>query len=127
MGRRGDRAADRQPCSSHGQRRRSACFNRHPNGGQRSLSIKCVSAIFGRTLHRNFEVIIVPSYSNAQPELIAYLRTLSADPKIRVVDYKGPYNFSRKCNLGAAAANGEVVIFYNDDVFVITQVDSGDP
>ena len=91
-----------------------------PTGGNVRLLAGCVSAIFERTLYRNFEVIIVPSYSNAQPELIAYLRTLSADPKIRVVDYKGPYNFSRKCNLGAAAANGEVVIFFNDDVFVIT-------
>ena len=44
----------------------------------------------------------------------------SADPQIRVIDAKGPYNFSRSCNLGVAAASGEVVIFYNDDVFVIT-------
>ena len=49
-----------------------------------------------------------------------YLETLSADPQIRVIDAKGPYNFSRSCNLGAEAARGEVVIFYNDDVFVIT-------
>ena len=91
-----------------------------PTGGNVRLLAQCVSTIFERTLYRNFEVIIVPSYSNAQPELIAYLRTLSADPKIRVIDYKGPYNFSRKCNLGAAAANGDVVIFFNDDVFVIT-------
>jgi glycosyltransferase involved in cell wall biosynthesis len=54
------------------------------------------------------------------PEVFAYLQTLSADPQIRVIDAKGPYNFSRSCNLGVAAASGEVVIFYNDDVFVIT-------
>ena len=52
--------------------------------------------------------------------MFAYLQTLSADPQIRVIDAKGPYNFSRSCNLGVAAASGEVVIFYNDDVFVIT-------
>ena len=91
-----------------------------PTGGNVRLLARCLSSIFERTLYRNFEVSIVHNYRNAQPEVFAYLETLSADPQIRVIDAKGPYNFSRSCNLGAAAARGEVVIFYNDDVFVIT-------
>jgi O-antigen biosynthesis protein len=91
-----------------------------PTGGNVPLLARCVSTILQLTLYPNFEVIIVPSYNDAQPEVSACLRTLSADPRIRVVDHRGPYNFSRKCNLGAAASNGEVVIFCNDDVFVIS-------
>jgi O-antigen biosynthesis protein len=91
-----------------------------PTGGKIPLLSRCVSTIFERTSHQKLEVVIVPSYVDAQSELLAYLGALSADPRISVVDYRGPYNFSRKCNVGAAAASGEVVIFYNDDVFVIT-------
>jgi O-antigen biosynthesis protein len=91
-----------------------------PTGGDVRLLARCLSTIFERTSYRNFEVIIVPSYSDARPELMGYLRALSSDPQIRVIDCKGPYNFSRKCNLGAGAASGETIIFYNDDVFAIT-------
>jgi GT2 family glycosyltransferase len=91
-----------------------------PTGGNIPLLSRCVSKIFERTLYRNFEVVIVPSYCDAEPEVFTYLEMLSADPRIRVVDYRGSYNFSRKCNFGAAAAGGEVAIFYNDDVFVIS-------
>jgi GT2 family glycosyltransferase len=91
-----------------------------PTGGNVPLLARCVSSIFERTLYRNFEVVIVHNYREPQPEVFASLETLSADPQIRVVHYEGPYNFSRQCNLAAAEARGEVVIFYNDDVFVIS-------
>jgi GT2 family glycosyltransferase/glycosyltransferase involved in cell wall biosynthesis len=91
-----------------------------PTGGNVQLLAQCLSTIFERTLYRNFEVIIVHNYRTALPEVFTYLKTLSTDPQVRVIDAKGPYNFSRSCNLGVAAARGEVVIFYNDDVFVIT-------
>ena len=92
-----------------------------PTGGNVRLLARCVSKIFECTLYRNFEVVIVPSYTNAQPEVSAYLGTLSRNPQVRIVDYEGPYNFSRKCNLGAAAARGKILIFLNDDVFVISR------
>lgn len=34
----------------------------------------------------------------------------------RFIAYDKPYNFSDKCNVGAAHAKGEIVIFFNDDV-----------
>jgi GT2 family glycosyltransferase len=91
-----------------------------PTGGNVPLLARCVSTIFQRTSYRKSEIVIVPSYGDAHSELLQYLGALSTDPRVHVVDYRGPYNFSRKCNLGAAAASGEVVIFYNDDVFVVT-------
>jgi GT2 family glycosyltransferase len=36
------------------------------------------------------------------------------------VPFRGPFNFSRKCNVGALAATGEYLCFLNDDVEVIT-------
>jgi GT2 family glycosyltransferase/glycosyltransferase involved in cell wall biosynthesis len=91
-----------------------------PTVGNIELLSRSVATIFERTLYRNFEVILVHNYRSAQPEVFQHLGTLSDDPRICVIDSKGPFNFSRSCNLGVAAARGEVVIFYNDDVFVIS-------
>jgi len=40
----------------------------------------------------------------------------AANASIRFVPYDKPFNFSDKCNVGAAAATGERLIFFNDDV-----------
>src|SRR5207253_1721112 len=39
-----------------------------------------------------------------------------AQPPFRFVSFDKPFNFSEKCNLGAEAAAGERLIFFNDDV-----------
>jgi GT2 family glycosyltransferase/SAM-dependent methyltransferase len=90
-----------------------------PTGGNIRLLTRCLSAIFERSLYRNVEVVVVRN-SATMLEALPYLEMLSRDPQISVVDTKRPYNFSESCNLGARVAHGEVVIFYNDDVFVIS-------
>ncbi len=42
-------------------------------------------------------------------------------PVARFIRYDKPYNFSDKCNEGARNAQGEIVVFYNDDVFPISR------
>jgi len=39
---------------------------------------------------------------------------------VRFIKYDKPYNFSDKCNVGAAAATGKSLIFFNDDVRIIS-------
>ena len=74
-----------------------------------------VRSIFARTWYTNFEVLVVtnsPMAARLRPEL--------ADPRLRWIAYDRPFNFSDKCNVGAAAAEAEYVVFFNDDVRVIT-------
>ena len=73
-----------------------------------------VSSILARTSYREFEILVVTNSS-----IPAALRDLE-DATVRFVRYQKPFNFSDKCNVGAAAATGEFVLFYNDDVRVIT-------
>lgn len=40
----------------------------------------------------------------------------SLGDNIRIVEFDEPFNFSKKCNLGAANARGEVLLFLNDDM-----------
>jgi GT2 family glycosyltransferase len=39
---------------------------------------------------------------------------------VRVVPYDRPFNFSDKCNVGALAADADVVVFLNDDMLALT-------
>lgn len=52
------------------------------------------------------------------PALLGRLGRLS--PNIRLVEYDEPFSFARKCNVGADAAAGDVLIIINDDMEVIT-------
>ena len=90
-----------------------------PTGGKIELLSRCVSGIFENTIYENFEIIIVRN-TDTNPEASPYLEALSANPRVLVVNTNEPYNFSQSCNQGAAAARGDFVIFYNDDVFVIS-------
>jgi glycosyltransferase involved in cell wall biosynthesis len=47
-------------------------------------------------------------------ESLKFIETENAS--IRLVPYDKPFNFSDKCNAGAAEATGERLIFFNDDV-----------
>jgi GT2 family glycosyltransferase len=40
---------------------------------------------------------------------------------LKLVAYNPPFNFSRKCNLGAQQAKGDVIIFINDDTKFISK------
>jgi glycosyltransferase involved in cell wall biosynthesis len=73
-----------------------------------------VGSILAHTSYREFEILVVTNSSIA-----VALRALEDGPA-RFVRYDKPFNFSDKCNVGAAAARGEFVFFYNDDVRVIT-------
>jgi glycosyltransferase involved in cell wall biosynthesis len=73
-----------------------------------------VESIVSNSSYANYEILVVTNSS-----LIASAGN-QLGPATRFVPYNKPYNFSDKCNAGAARANGDYVIFFNDDVRVIT-------
>jgi GT2 family glycosyltransferase len=64
------------------------------------------------TNYPDLEIVLV---TNSQ--LLESLQRLEGqNAAVRFVAYDKPFNFSDKCNLGAEAATGERLIFFNDDV-----------
>ena len=77
-----------------------------------------VRSITTRTWYEAYEVYVVTTSA-----LAARLRPTLAHPRLRWVAYDRPFNFSDKCNVGARAAaeaGAWYVVFFNDDVRVIT-------
>ncbi|HEX4630511.1 MAG TPA: glycosyltransferase [Chthoniobacterales bacterium] len=72
----------------------------------------CLQDLPRATKYPDVEIVLV---TNSQ--LMDSLKFLEADgAKIRLIPYDKPFNFSEKCNVGAEAATGERLIFFNDDV-----------
>jgi ADP-heptose:LPS heptosyltransferase/GT2 family glycosyltransferase len=86
-----------------------------PTGGNVEFLSTCVAGLFEGTAYQQFELIILYN-TMTRPEVFPYLETLSGEPRIRVIDSEGPFNFSRICNLGAAVSHGEFLLFLNDDI-----------
>lgn len=70
-------------------------------------------SIWENTDYVNLEVLVVCN----GPLADRLMGEFSGWPSLRFVKYDKKYNFSDKCNEGAEAARGEIVVFYNDDVF----------
>ena len=90
-----------------------------PTGGNVPLLSKCLDGIFSGTSYRHLEVVVVHN-AETKREALPYLDTLSRGRRVMVIDTRQPFNFSQSCNLGAAAAAGDVLLFLNDDIVVIS-------
>ncbi|HVR05897.1 MAG TPA: methyltransferase domain-containing protein [Solirubrobacteraceae bacterium] len=77
---------------------------------------RCLEAIAGRSTYRGLEVVIANTSGGELGSTANALRHL----RHQIVDVPGPFNYSRANNAAAAAAEGEYLIFLNDDCEVVT-------
>jgi glycosyltransferase involved in cell wall biosynthesis len=75
----------------------------------------CIELLLKNTLYLNFEIIVVTNSELGENILGCF----KDDPRIKIHRFDKPFNFSLKCNEGAAISNGEFLLFLNDDVEAI--------
>ncbi len=80
---------------------------------------KCVSSITEKSTYNNYEIIIAENNST-EPEIFEYYKKLETNPKIKVVYYKGVFNYSAVNNFASKYAKGDYLLLLNNDVSVIT-------
>ncbi|MFZ1381844.1 MAG: glycosyltransferase [Scrofimicrobium sp.] len=87
-------------------------------GEKRELVTENVRSLLSHTQHQNLEVVIVHDRGTPQ----STLDELQAVCGSRLVtkEYDAPFNFSEKCNLGFLASTGDIVVFLNDDMEIIS-------
>ncbi|WP_245866484.1 glycosyltransferase family 2 protein [Diaminobutyricimonas aerilata] len=83
-------------------------------GEERVFVVDAVRSILEHTAHEAIEFVIV--YDSDTPADVLESLEEVAGPKLRLVPYLDPFNFSRKCNVGVLASRGEYVLVVNDDI-----------
>lgn len=78
----------------------------------------CVTGLLERTDYPNIELIIANNDS-IEPETLAYFDKLRADPRVRILDCPGPFNFSAINNAAVRASTGEIVLLLNNDIEMV--------
>jgi len=96
----------------------SAAYTKTVRGKKCLLLDNCLRSILLNTTYPNFEVVVVLDNNEFQND--PSLKETMLDPRITVVDYEKPFDFSDKCNTGAVFSSGEILLFLNDDTEVIT-------
>jgi glycosyltransferase involved in cell wall biosynthesis len=80
---------------------------------------RCVDSILDRTDYGNYEILIVDNQSRAE-DTLDYFRAVVADPRVRVLAYDQPFNYSALNNYAVRHASGDLIALVNNDIEVIS-------
>jgi GT2 family glycosyltransferase len=85
---------------------------------ERIMVVEAVRDLVERSTYEPLEIVVVAD-TDTPPDVLQELRAVAGE-QLRLVPYDRPFDFSEKVNVGASHATGELLLFLNDDVQVIT-------
>lgn len=92
-----------------------------PNKDQRVMLARCVDSIRAKTTYPNYEIVIIENNS-VSAEIEAYYAELEREETFpgRVLRYPDSFNYSLINNWGVERANGELLLFLNNDTEILS-------
>lgn len=89
-----------------------------PTRDRAELLAQCAEGVLEQTDYAPLELLIVDNGS-VEPETHALFERLKADPRVRILEAPGPFNFSALNNRAVAEARGEILLLLNNDISMI--------
>ena len=89
-----------------------------PTKNNAAVLERCVTSIHERTRYANFEIIVMDNGST-QADALAVLRNFEWQPRTKVQLHRRPFNYSEINNTGVRTAEGELLVFLNDDTEIL--------
>lgn len=80
---------------------------------------RCIESILTLTDYDNYEIVIVDNQSSER-ETQEYLGQVVSEPRVRVLAYDQPFNYSALNNYAVRQTSGELAGFVNNDIEVIS-------
>ena len=78
----------------------------------------CMDGLLKKTDYPDLEVLVVDNASK-EPKTLDYFNSLVRDPRVKLIEYPGKFNFSAINNFAVKATTGSIIGFINDDIEVI--------
>jgi GT2 family glycosyltransferase len=79
---------------------------------------RCLDSIM-KSSYRNFEILLISNNSEEKETFSVVNEFLQQDARIKFHEYNQPFNYSAINNWGASQANGDYLLFLNNDTEVI--------
>lgn len=80
----------------------------------------CVESVIAKTIYKNFEILLV-SNNSVEERTFHYLNSVGKiDPRIRVLEYNHPFNYSAINNWAVRQSDGAYILLLNNDTKVIS-------
>ena len=79
----------------------------------------CIDSILRRSSYNNYSIMIVDN-SSVERETFEYYNSLKDNPKISILEYDRPFNFSAVNNYAVSKADSEFLVLLNNDTEVIS-------
>lgn len=79
----------------------------------------CISSILSKRGFQNYEILVVENNSTDE-STFRYYEELASEPQVRLLEWNHPFNYSSINNWAAEQARGNLLLFLNNDVEVIT-------
>jgi GT2 family glycosyltransferase len=93
-----------------------------PTRDQVELLSDCLQSVLNARAEYDGDVeILVVDNDSVEPEALSFLAELAAKDLVRVMPYRGRFNWSAINNYAAKTARGEAIIFLNNDTRVLSQ------
>ena len=86
-----------------------------PTRDRAALLARCTDGVLHRTDYAPIELLIVDNESRER-RAARLLTRLATDPRVRILPYPGPFNWSAMNNAAVHAARGEIVVLLNNDI-----------
>ncbi len=90
-----------------------------PNKDHKTDLKRCVDSIRKKSTWKHYEIVVIENNSREQ-SIFDYYRELEQLPGVRIIRYEGEFNYSKINNYGAGFAQGDYLLFLNNDTEVIT-------
>lgn len=78
----------------------------------------CVESVIERTEFKDYELLIVDNQSTC-PDTLAWFKEIRQQPRVRVVKYDAPFNYSAINNYAVKQARGDYICLLNNDTEVL--------
>jgi GT2 family glycosyltransferase len=76
---------------------------------------RCIESILTQTSYTPFEIILVENNSQ-EKETFSYYERLKSNPRVKVLTHDQPFNYSAFNNWGVIQAQGDLLLFLNNDI-----------